>query len=122
MTEPATETRSELLQVRMTPSEMAQLRDHAARGGLGVSAHARQVLVQAPPPRRRPTPSLETDLLAQTLRELGKLGSNVNQIARRLNMDMAVPPREVIEAMTAVLEVRSAVLQALGIDEERPRR
>ena len=73
----------------------------------------------APAPRRRP--SVDTVLLAKVLAELGKIGSNINQIAYHLN---AGRPGDVMEgsvesALAELLEWRTALMQALGYERNR---
>ena len=75
------------------------------------------VLLDVPLPARR-RPSVDTILLAKVLAELGKIGSNINQIAYHLN---AGRPGEVMEgsidaAMAELLEWRTALMQALGYE------
>lgn len=64
------------------------------------------------PPRR--LPSVDTQLLSRTLGELGKLGSNVNQLARITNQRGAVPSVASLAAIARdVAAMRDAVAAAL---------
>jgi hypothetical protein len=65
-----------------------------------------------------PSSKLDAPALAKLLAELGKIGSNVNQLAKRanegrFNADM------IDDAMRELMEWRLLVMQALG--QERPR-
>jgi hypothetical protein len=84
-----TRKRSELVQIRYTPEEHAQLDAAATAAELTLSAYIRHLTVGAPPPIKSRPPSLSIKLAAKHLAELGKCGSNLNQIARRLNADFA---------------------------------
>jgi hypothetical protein len=81
------------------------------------------VLLDVPlPPRRRP--SVDTQLLAKVLAELGKIGSNINQIAYHLN---AGRPGDVMDgaieaALNELVEWRAALMQALGAERRRKTR
>ena len=53
--------------------------------------------------------------LARLLGELGKLGSNVNQIAKAFNSTGAVPASPQLTAMqTDIMAMRAALIEALG--------
>ncbi len=72
---------------------------------------------------RRPASAVTADvkLLAKVLAELGKIGSNINQIAYHLN---AGRPGDVIEgsiqaALAELLEWRTALMQSLGYERNR---
>lgn len=71
------------------------------------------------PPRR--LPALDTRLLTQLLGQLGKVGSNVNQLARRAHRDGAAPQEITIKEIAQdVASIRAAILAALhgGSDAE----
>ena len=79
------------------------------------------VLLDVPLPKRR-RPTVNTKLLGRVLAELGKIGSNINQIAYHLN---AGRPGDVLDgsieaALRELLEWRTALLHAIG--EERNRK
>src|ERR1039457_3564597 len=70
--------------VNCTPAQKAAIMAKIDATGLSPSAMCLAVLRDVPlPPRRRP--SVDTVLLAKILAELGKIGSNINQIAYHLN-------------------------------------
>lgn len=73
-----------------------------------------QCLNQSLPKRRSRTPSVDMVALARLLGELGKVGSNVNQIARHMNTGEAVEQEELRRALDAVSDIRAAVLEAMG--------
>lgn len=84
-----TTKRESVVSVRLSVAERAALDARAAAAGLSVSDHARAVLVQAAPPRRR-TPSSGTGRLSVAeLRELNAIGVNLNQIARVMHTGRA---------------------------------
>jgi hypothetical protein len=106
--------------VNCTPEQKAEIIKKIDATGLSPSAMCLAVLLDVPlPPRRRP--SVDTQLLAKVLAELGKIGSNINQIAYHLN---AGRPGDVTEgsiqsAITELLEWRGALMQSLGYERNR---
>ncbi len=106
--------------INCTPAQKAEITKKIDATGLSPSAMCLAVLLDVPLPSRR-RPSVDTQLLAKVLAELGKIGSNINQIAYHLN---AGRPGDVTEgsiqaAMNELLEWRSALMQALGLERNR---
>ena len=94
--------------------EFAQLDEAASRTGLSRAAYQRVQSLHTPPKTRstRRAP-IERELLAKTLGQLGKIGSNLNQIAHAANMDES--GRIDIEAMLAELRgLLPSILKSLG--------
>ncbi len=79
--------RSCLVQVRFTPKEYQVLQRAAAQTHDTVSNYIRHA-VRGGPASGRSTPG-EVRLSALYLGQLGKIGSNLNQIARAVNMGLA---------------------------------
>lgn len=76
------EQRTSRLNLRLTDGEMAQLSAAAAQAGMTPSAYARHRALNARPPQAAP-PIINRDAFV----ELVRVGTNVNQIAHRLNAD-----------------------------------
>ena len=68
--------------------------------------------------RARPS-QLDHEALARLLAALGKIGSNVNQLAKRAN-EGRFNQDYIDDAMRDLLELRLLALQALGIERPRP--
>lgn len=87
-----------VLKARFNNQEAAAVRELADRAGQSVGSLLRQTLLNIPPPRRATRrPSVEVKEVVRLLGELGKLrtdismpGSNMNQIARGINMGRPV--------------------------------
>ena len=77
------ETRDFTIRVRVTPAEKKRLKTSADEQGLTVSDFMRLNSLSTAPLFKRATP--ERAEFIMTLAQLGKIGSNVNQIARALN-------------------------------------
>ena len=88
----------------MTPTQRAQLDRLAARAGLSLAEFGRRTLLAekaAPTPAR---PSLDPKTATALLAELGKIGSNINQMARRANAAGRIPEEDVLKAIGAELK------------------
>ena len=106
--------------INCTPAQKAEIMKKIDATGLSPSAMCLAVLLDVPLPARR-RPSVDTQLLAKVLAELGKIGSNINQIAYHLN---AGRPGDVTEgsiqaALAELLEWRTALMQSLGYERNR---
>lgn len=77
------EKRTLIVYVRVTASERKRLDDAAREAGMTLSNFLRLKAIEVQPQTRKPTP--ERSALIRGLAELGKIGSNVNQVARALN-------------------------------------
>ena len=110
-----TRQRTKLLQVRVTPDELAAITAQAERAGLTAPSYARSVLLSAPAPRARRRPTVEAEALGRLLAELGKVGSNLNQIAHHMNAGRGeVSPAALDAAFSAMADIRGAILEAMG--------
>lgn len=102
--------------VRLTDGEHEALSGRAESAGLTLADYIRSQALGAKPLRARVRPAVERAELARILAELGKLGSNVNQIARNLNRDRAEDGQFMADTLSAVQQMRDVVLIALGVD------
>ena len=93
-----------------------------------IALHAARQRVPEPtkpvrlPPRRLPT--FDTQLLCKTLAELGKLGSNLNQLARIANNRGTMPTvASLAEISNDIVSIRFAISQALrgGVMDNEPK-
>jgi len=75
--------RESKVEVRFFPAEKAQLQLLAAEAGMTISDFIRVRTISAKRIIKKATPLRE--VLIKLLAELGKIGSNVNQMARALN-------------------------------------
>jgi len=101
------------LEVRLTPEEEARLVTLAGGSGANVSDYVRaRSLGQAVP---RTVATDDRRALIELLGELGKIGSNLNQVARHLNQGHAVDPeRESVRRLTdSLASLHARILKAL---------
>jgi hypothetical protein len=100
--------------IRCTVQQDKAIREGAARAGLSVGAFLRTLAVGNPGPRSVRRPPIERAELAKLLGHVGKLGSNVNQIAKYANTIRDLPSLSLLLAMRDdIREMRDAVLKAL---------
>jgi len=117
---PVAEPKTDSLRLRCTPAQHAALIERADRAGLSVAAYILATALGEETPRGARRPPLERRLLAKLLGETGKIGSNVNQIARALNQGALNSGRADPDALTlapiqAELSlIRDALMAALG--------
>lgn len=121
------ERRDHVVSYRLTAAEAARIDDAAAAMTptrtrtdwcRAAALHLAKAKVPAPPPpRRNPArrlPKADARALAAVLASLGKIGSNINQVARVANStgrlpDAALLKRTAADIATAVAEVRRAL-------------
>ena len=113
--------RNKFVIARLSDDEHAAISALADKSGLSPGAMVRQTLLHIAPHTSMRRPSVDTKLLAKVLAELGKIGSNINQIAYHLN---AGRPGDVMEgsieaALNELLEWRMALMQSLGYERHR---
>lgn len=102
--------------VRWTVDEHARMTQKADKAGMATAAFLRAAALGDAGPRAQRRAPADKDALLRILGQLGRIGSNVNQIARRLNLGGAPDLPEIQEALSAYLEIRNAIFEALGLD------
>ncbi len=106
--------RNKVLQVRLTDAEFAQIEAMADRAELTPASLARLILLDAPAPRAKRRPAVNTAQVAKMLGELGKVGSNLNQLTHKANAGLPVSIATLETALRDVSEIRTACMEALG--------
>jgi hypothetical protein len=106
--------RTRIMPVRLSDDERAAVEEKAEKAGLALSSYARQALLGAATPRQVRRPPVERKELARLLGEVGKIGSNLNQLTKAVNTGVLVYDGELEAALAGVLEARAAILRALG--------
>ena len=112
-----TETRkkNQLVTSRYDADEYAELEEAASRAGLTRASYQRVQSLAKPKTRSTRRAPIERELLAKTLGQLGKIGSNLNQIARDTHFERA-DLAELDEALAMLRALVPEVLKALGRD------
>jgi len=107
--------RQRVAHLRCNDPEWSALADRAENAGVRVGAYIRMVVFQTKPLRSARRPVKDGKLLALVLAGLGKLGSNVNQMAHSTHL--GDPPA--LERLNAIAQdiraMRALLMQALGV-------
>jgi hypothetical protein len=99
------------MSVPVDPAEFLYIADRAQNAGLSRGAFLRACALGAPGPRARRSPSVDIEALARATAALNKVGGNLNQIARILNMGGSISIAHA--SYTALAETRAAVAEIL---------
>jgi len=98
------ERHTEGLRVQLTPTARAALEARAAQSGLNLSQYARKVLLSETQAQPAPRPS--TLAIRALAAQFGRLGNNINQLARWANeRDGALPAQKTLEEMALILRL-----------------
>ncbi len=110
-----TRKKGRLLGIRLTEDECAPLEQGAAHAGLTLASYARLLLVSAPKTRSRRRPLADVAALARTLGQLNKVGSNINQVARAINLGETPLAHEIHDSLSGIREILAAIREAMGL-------
>ncbi len=113
--------RQNVVRVRLNDNERAEILTRADKAGLSVAGYLRSAVLQTPPPRQSRRPSVNHQELARVLAQLGKIGSNVNQMARVANCGGWPGYNRINEARQEIHEIRDLVMKALGVTPYKER-
>lgn len=100
--------------VRLSDEELHQLNRRAATAGLPVGTYLRVQALGSAGPRAQRRPVIEKEILARLLGHLGKVGSNLNQLAAAANSGDPVQRSSLEHGLADLAAMRRAVLEALG--------
>lgn len=100
--------------VRLTEAEHEAAKAKADAAGLSFAAYLRACALGDAGPRAQRSPTIERGLAAQAIAELNKAGSNLNQIAHSINMEMWPGTPHVTGACDAVRGAALQILRAFG--------
>jgi hypothetical protein len=114
--------RSETVTVRLTKEERATLDDLSSRSGLAAGAFMRAATFGGTGPRAQRRPPVEHKTLRQLVGHCGRIGNNINQIAKNLNSGRKPNIPELREALAAYLQIRDAILAALSMKTDETAR
>ncbi len=107
--------REHTVTVRLSDGEREKLDELSSRSGLAVGAFMRAAAFGDSGPRAQRRPPVDHAALRQILGHCGRIGNNLNQIAKHLNVGGKPDLHEIKEALGAYLDIRHAILKALGM-------
>ena len=111
-----------IVSLRFKAEEIAIINEDVAASGLSRNAYFRQLALESPVPRkaRQRASGEHARVYSQFLGQLGKIGSNLNQLVRQLNVarkvgDPTIAPsnQELLHVVHEVLDVLQASAQEL---------
>lgn len=109
------DARGRFIAVRCSEGEHASIAEKAAQAGLSIGAFLRSLALGDAGPRAVRRPPVERRELARLLGHLGKLGSNINQLAHAFNRDRIIPGfPEILATREDIREMRAALMKTLG--------
>jgi Bacterial mobilisation protein (MobC) len=106
--------------VRLTAEELAQADALADRAGLTRAAFARAAIIGSTGPRAQKRTPADKATLLRILGELGRVGNNVNQLARAANAGLDIDQPALKQAITDIADMRETVRTALNRRPETP--
>lgn len=106
--------------VRLLEDERSALKLRAREVGLSLAGYLRASALGTPGPRTQRTPPVKAEELARATAALNKVGSNINQIAHRLNAAGSLGlASECRDALGVVREALEAIREIVGRRERR---
>ncbi len=102
------------LNIRLTPEEYQQIKDDAALMSITIGAYMRKIALDAPVPKQSKRPCVEVQTLAKILGHIGKIGSNLNQIAQAANSYVPYDKVQLTNELNALKHVRERLKYSLN--------
>jgi hypothetical protein len=106
--------------VRLTQDERDTLDDLSSRSGLAIGAFMRAAAFGNSGPRAQRRPPADHVALRQILGQCGRIGNNLNQIAKHLNAGGYPDIPELLAALSFFPDIRRAIRAALSMNTDDP--
>lgn len=104
--------------IRLDEAEHDSVFDRADKAGLTLSGYFRFAVLKTPPPLQSRRPPVDRAELAKLLAAIGRIGNNMNQLARVANAGSWPESEALQQACNEITWIRSALMQALGVDPD----
>jgi len=104
--------RNKFISIRATESEKQMFIDLASQSGLTPADYFRKSALHMLPLK----PTIETKLLSQMLANWGRIGNNLNQVAKHYNAGNATDQKIGLELIEIVKDIRTDLRKSLGYD------
>jgi hypothetical protein len=104
--------------VRLTDEERTELEHRAERAGLSLGGYFKSAAFNTPPPAQSRRPPVDRAELAKLLAAIGRIGNNVNQLARVANAGSWPEAKDLSQACSDIRWIRKALMKALGKDTD----
>lgn len=99
---------------RVTPKERAEIAEAASKAGLAPGSYARGKILGGSPPRAVRALPVERQALALLLAQIGRVGGNLNQLAKAGNSGLPVDASDVAPVLADLRAVRDEIRAMLG--------
>lgn len=106
--------RAKLFFFRVTEKERAAIGEAASKAGLAPGSYARGKLLGGTPPRAVRALPIERQALALLLAQIGRVGGNLNQLAKAGNSGLPVDAADVAPALADLRAIRDEIRALLG--------
>lgn len=107
--------RNKRFSMRLMDDEFNRIAAKADKAGLAFTAFMRAAALDGDAgPRAQRRPPADHKALRQLLGEVGRIGNNINQIARALNTGEKANLPDLQQALRAYIDIRNRIFEALG--------
>ena len=106
--------RGKIVASRCSDEEFNAIAAKADKAGLSNGAFMRAAALGDAGPRAQRRPPADHKVLRQLLGEIGRIGNNINQLARATNSGDKVSRSDIAEGIRACLDIRNVIYEALG--------
>lgn len=115
-----TETRKKpgMIGFRVDEVERAEIEAAAEASGLTLGSYCRDTLLLKAKTKATRKPSLDLVLLGKLLAQLGKVGANLNQIAKRMNEGKATQYEKLFNVIKELHVLKESILGALRREDD----
>ncbi len=106
--------RAKVFYFRVTEKEHAAIEEDASKAGLAPGSYARVKVLGGSPPRAVRALPIERQALALLLAQIGRVGGNLNQLAKAGNSGLPVDAQDVAPALADLRAIRDDIRALLG--------
>jgi Bacterial mobilisation protein (MobC) len=106
--------RAKVFYFRVTEKERAAIEEAASKAGLAPGSYARGKVLGGKPPRAVRALPIERQALAMLLAQIGRMGGNLNQLAKAGNSGLPVNAPDVAPALADLRAIRDEIRALLG--------
>lgn len=117
-TKSETRQKTETLGVRVTHEEKAEIEAGATDAGLTIGSYVRATMLKKATTRPTKKPAADLVILGQILGQIGKIGNNLNQIAKRLNEGKGIGFERLYKELNELSIVKESILKALRREDD----
>ena len=100
--------------IRLSDEQRADLDSRADRARLSTGGYAISAIFNTPPPRQSYRPSVVEEELARLMGAIGKIGSNINQLAHQAHLGSWPDSRALQQACADIRMMRDTLIRAFG--------